>query len=312
MAPGDTDALVVTYKRPQELQRLITSLLQGSLVPRRIVVVDNSPAQDAGDVCRSFDKICRHIAVGRNAGVGAGFNIGLRALEEDPPEFVCALDDDCVMSHKALEFLIKALTENQRVSFAAPLVSDGSSKPVARPGFARKEDTIIFKKAATWEALQSVSGSPLNWATGICLLYRYCDAVSSELYRDDFWVLGEDVEFTLRLSKKSPGQLVGVEVAHIPPTKIAKSPADDKIAYVKFLALITNLSYFGTRLPHGHREITSIPKLVGRFLLTAPKFSGASRVRDAATAVWLGVARGQPAGSDGFTQAFKARYIPEF
>jgi glycosyltransferase involved in cell wall biosynthesis len=312
MAKRDIDALVVTYKRPQELKRLITSLLQGSFVPRRIVVVDNSPTQDAADICRFFGEVCPHLPVGRNVGVGAGFNIGLRSLAEDPPEFVCALDDDCVMSREALKSLLKALTENDQVSFAAPLVSDGSANPAARPGLARKKDRIAFKTAGSWEALQRMHGSRLSWATGICLLYRYGDAIEAGLYREDFWALGEDVEFTLRLSKRSPGQLVGEEVAHIPPCRIVRSPSDDKMAYVKFLALITNLSYFATRLPHGHREIGSLPKLVGRFFLTGPTFPGAAKARDVAKALWLGAARGQPAGGAGFTRAFKARYIPEF
>jgi len=312
MTQSETDVLVVTYKRPRELQRLITSLLQGSLVPRRIVVVDNSPAQEAADVCRSFSGICQHIAVGRNAGVGAGFNIGLRYLAEDPPEFVCGLDDDCVMSKEAFKALVMALAKSDQVSFAAPLVSDGSGKPAARPGLARKKDIKTFKRADCWETLQRMHGSPLSWATGICLLYRYHDAITSGLYREDFWALGEDVEFTLRLSKRSPGQFVGEEVAHIPPIKIAESPADQKMAYVKFLALITNLSYFATRLPHGRRELMSLPKLVGRFFLTGPRFPGATKTRDAAKAVWLGAARGQPAGGAGFNRAFKTRYIPEF
>jgi len=309
---NNTDALVVTYRRPQELRRLITSLLQGHLVPRRIVVVDNCPAQEALEVCRSFGGICHHIAVGRNAGVGEGFNIGLRFLASDPPEFVCALDDDCVMANETLQALVKALNSSSQVSFAAPLISDGSGNPTARPGFARKSDTAAFKSAGSWQVLQKLHGSPLFWATGVCLLYRYRDAVDAGSYRDDFWMLGEDVEFTLRLSKASPGQLVGEEAAHLPPAKTSPSLMDDKVAYVKFLALITNLSYFAARLPHGRRELPSLPKLVGRFLITAPRFSGATKLIDATRAVWLGAARGKPAGAPAFRVAFRERYIPSF
>lgn len=309
---GNTDALVVTYRRPQELRRLIASLLQGHLVPRRIVVVDNSPAQEALEVCRSFGGICHHIAVGRNAGVGAGFNIGLRVLASDPPEFVCALDDDSVLAKETLQALVKALNSNSQVSFAAPLITDGSRNPAARPGFARKSDTAAFKSAGSWQDLQKLHGSPLFWATGVCLLYRYRDAVGAGSYREDFWVLGEDVEFTLRLSKASPGRLVGEEVAHLPPAKRSPSPMDDKVAYVKFLALITNLSYMTTRLSHARREVLSAPKVAARFLISAPRFLGATKLRDATRAVCIGAIRGRPAGDLSFKAAFRDRYISEF
>ena len=66
------------------------------------------------------------------------------------------------------------------------------------------------------------------------------------------------------------------------------------------------------RLPHGRRELPSLPKLVGRFLITAPRFAGVIKLLDATRAVWLGSARGRPAGAPAFRVAFRERYIPSF
>ena len=312
MTPSSTDALVVTYKRPKELRRLVESLRQGSLVPRQVLVVDNSPDEEAAGVCRDFPNFCHHVPVGKNAGVGAGFNIGLGALGKNPPDFVFALDDDCVVSPGALQSLLDCYRENPEAGFAAPLVRDADGALIGRPGFMRKADKKAFDAAGRSMPPKELHGAPLRWATGICLLYKYEHTVRIGGYREDFWALGEDVEFTLRLSQKSFGRLAKGEVSHLPPTKDCNTPADSKIAYVKFLALITNISFFAVHLPHGRTEIASVPKTVWRFLASAPRFAGASHLRDVISAVWIGVAEGLPAGSKRFTEAFKRRYIPDF
>ena len=310
--PSSTDAVVVTYKRPTELRRLIESLRQGSVIPRQVLVVDNSPDEEAAGVCREFPNFCRHVSVGRNAGVGAGFNIGLQALSDDPPQFVCALDDDCVVSRDALRSLLGCYVEYPDAGFAAPLVRDGEGAPIGRPGFTRKADRRTFDADSPSMPLSPLHGAPLRWATGICLLCRYSDAIRVGGYREDFWALGEDVELTLRLSQKSWGRMADGEVSHLPPIKDRSSSTDSRVAYVKFLALITNISFFAVHLPHGRREIASIPKTAWRFLASAPRFSGASPLRDVTSAVWIGAAERSPAGSERFAEAFKRRYIPGF
>jgi glycosyltransferase involved in cell wall biosynthesis len=307
-----TDAVVVTYKRPKELRRLIESLSQGSLIPRRIFVVDNSPQEEASGVCRDFPSLCSYIAAGENVGVGAGFNIGLRALSKSPPEFVCALDDDCIVSRSALAELVAALKKDPRISFAAPLVSDGNGHPAVRPGFVSKAANATFKNAANWNELKKLEGSLLRWATGVCLLYRYQTAANAGFYRDDCWVLGEDIEFTLRMSYPSPGSLVATEVAHVPPTEVVKALDRKVISYAKFLALLTNMSFFATRLAHARRELLSVPKIFGKFLLTAPGIRGRLKFVDAIRAVWIGAVKGQPAGGELFKRSFKSRLIPNY
>jgi len=310
--PSSTDAVVVTYKRPGELRRLIESLRQGSVIPRQVLVVDNSPDEEAAGVCRDFPNFCRHMPVGSNAGVGAGFNIGLRALSKNPPEFVCALDDDCVVSRDTLQSLLACYSENPEAGFATPFIRDANGAAIGRPGFIRKADRKLFDAVGWSIPPGKLNGAPLRWATGICLLYKYEHAIRAGGYREDFWALGEDVELTLRLSQNARGHLAKGEVSHLPPTKGRNTPADSKVAYVKFLALITNISFFAVHLPHGRREIASIPKTAWRFLTSAPRFSGASPLRDVASAVWIGAAKRSPAGSEQFTQAFKRRYIPGF
>lgn len=312
MSAPITDAVVVTYKRPKELRRLIESLRQGSLIPRRILVVDNSPDEEASGVCRDFPNLCDHVPTGRNAGVGAGFNLGLRVLSKNPPEFVCALDDDCIVSRRTLEDLVATLEQNPHISFAAPLVSDGNGHAAVRPGFISKVANAGFKKADNWKDFKKFGGSLLRWATGVCLLYRYQTAAIAGLYREDCWMLGEDVEFTLRISYRSPGCLVATEVAHVPPSKMEKSLKDETLSYIKFLALLTNMSFFATRLGHARREISSVPKIFGKFLLTAPAIPGALKPVDAIRAVWIGAVKGQPAGGELFNRLFKSRLIPSY
>ena len=309
---GITDAVVVTYRRPEELQRLVESLRRGALIPRQVIIVDNSPDAEARALCQNYPGFCRHLPMGRNAGVGAGLNAGLRALHREPPEFVCALDDDCIVGYQSLASLVAVLQQKPETSFTAPLVSDSSKQPATRPGFMRSLDKKTFKESGSWQDLQRLGDSPLRWATGVCLVYRYRIAIKTGLYREDCWVLGEDVEFTLRISHRSPGCLVATEVAHVPPNKPVKTINRAAISYTKFLALLTNMSFFTTRLAHARRELPSVPKIFGKFLLTAPGISGRLKFADAIRAVWIGAVKGQPAGGELFKRSFKTPLIPDF
>jgi GT2 family glycosyltransferase len=164
------------------------------------------------------------------------------------------------------------------------------------PGFAdRAKHRAAAKTRATPAEFRERLGSRLldfTWTQGISLLVsrRAIDALG--LHRPDFWVRGEDLEFSLRITAKYRGVFVPtVEVKHLPPPESGKASTDGE--YLKHAALVQNVAFIGLRLAHGRRIAWTVPSNVVRFITNW----GLRAVPDALRAVWRGAIRGEPAGA---------------
>ena len=131
----------------------------------------------------------------------------------------------------------------------------------------------------------------LVWAQGIALLVTRRALQEAGLHRDDFWVRGEDLEFSLRLCGRFPGVLAAQAfVQHLPPPE--SGTASREAEYLKHCAMVQNNLYLALRLSHGHRVLYAIPGTLRRFLA----LWGWRACRDAVLAFWRGGLRAEPAG----------------
>ena len=81
--------LVVTYERPAELRAMLTAIKSQTLIPSRIVVVDNGTRNRAEEVAQAHG--CDYVASGGNLGPAGGIALGMAKILE------FAKDDDWLM-----------------------------------------------------------------------------------------------------------------------------------------------------------------------------------------------------------------------
>src|SRR5207237_7343392 len=112
MMPATT-AVVVTYNSARHLAPLGEALSAGSLVPSRMLVVDNASSDDT--VARARVAGFEVVETRVNRGFGAGCNVGLRASSTD---LVLFCNPDVRPSSVALERLATALTDNTKAAIA--------------------------------------------------------------------------------------------------------------------------------------------------------------------------------------------------
>jgi hypothetical protein len=125
------------------------------------------------------------------------------------------------------------------------------------------------------------------------------------LPRTDFWLTGEDIEFSLRLTTQFNGVFVPTaSCRHLPPDggDAARGHAQH---YLKFAAMIQNSAFLATRLPHTRTLWKYQPSNWWRFFRTFGYTPGA--FVDVLKAVWRGGVRGRTVGMAGFTE-FRDRY----
>jgi len=300
-------ALVATYRRPREIERLLTALAQTPLGLELVVIVDNagcSATRVAAEVAR-----CRthYIAPGKNLGCGGGLRCAAEEalrIAGDRLTHLWVLDDDAVPNPDTLDALVTAL-ERENADAACPLVVGPDDWVGWTPGFADSAKHRAAKTRATPAEFRAQLGTEaldFTWTQGISLLVsrRAFDTLGP--HRADFWVRGEDLEFSLRITAKYRGVFIPtVEVKHLPPPEIGTTSRDGE--YLRHAAMVQNVAFIGLRLVHGRRIAWTVPSNVVRFISTW----GLRAVPDALRAVWRGAVRGEPAGA-GTGETFLRRF----
>jgi len=286
-------AVVVTWRRERELDRLLASLERSSIPLCGCVVMDHAGSVPEEFASRSFPVRIVHDT--SNPGPGAGWANGTRrAADFFGKTDVWYLDDDVVIPQDTLKILLK---EKQAALAICPLLEDSEGKLWGFPEPVSKPDRKKIREAKTPSGALSLLGPgphPFCWATGACILVDRDALESAGLHRGDFWMLGEDLEFSMRLAGLGRAVFTCLAVVqHLPPKPPDEASAR-KSDYRKFCSLLQNLSYLSFHSPHSRHMWRYLPGNYRRFFRSHGMRP--STIRDAATCFVQGAVRGHPAG----------------
>lgn len=289
---------VATYRREPELRRLLAALAASRRpVTGKVFVADNAASPTTKDACAAAPLPCEWLPLGENRGPGPAWNRAIRAaLASDQTTHVLVVDDDVVPPPETLEVLLEALHITGAAA-AAPLLTDARENLWGFPEPREVELRAAIRRARTPEECRATLGTAPHafcWATGACLLYTRSAFEKAGLFREDFWMLGEDLELSMRVACTFGGVFTAAAaVPHLPP-----EPTDDAAATrahrTKFLALLQNLSYLSFHSPHRAHLRSYLAGNFRRYLRTEGWSTAAWR--EMWSAFYAGALRRQPAG----------------
>ena len=246
---------IATHRREAQLQRLLAALGKSDLpLTGGIFVADNASSPETRTVCEAVSGVA-WLPRPVNNGPGPAWNTAAaKALENPDVTHVLVLDDDVVLPAHALNGLLEALVTTGAAA-SAPLLFDEKNRLWAFPEPCEVALRAIIRRIHTPEECRQAFGDvphPFCWATGACMLYTRQAFETLGFFREDFWMLGEDLEFSMRAASLLGGVFTAaVAVPHLPPP--AKAAATRTSHRLKFLALLQNLSYLAFHSPHrGH------------------------------------------------------------
>jgi len=267
--------------------------------------VDNCPDQSAKSTCEAFHPWCHYLPAGRNLGVGAGLNLGLGAALRAGSTYIITADDDAVFEKDSVKDLKNALDSCPKAAFSVPMIYNSEGRPDWAPGFVKRHEKREYLHNET-------VGTPLlDWVTGICVCWR-SQLLQNSNYREDFWAMGEDIEFSLRQSRVQKGMLSPAIVHHLPPGSKQPGEKMQTVNYVKHLALVQNVVFIALHTPHGRKLFPSLPGLIYHYLKKSQGQSGSRKMQDLLFCLHSAAVAKQPAGGERFTTGIRKKLLSGF
>ncbi len=223
---GKIAAIVVTYNRKEMLKECVAAIRRQT-VGCDILIVDNASTDGTAETVRSLTaghSDIQYFNTGSNTGGAGGFNYGMRKAAECGYDYLWIMDDDCIPCTDSLEKLLVAdrlLGGSDKYGFLSSRVlwKDGSDCLMNRQKFRKNTDPVLPDNIR-----------PVTQATFVSLLFPASVVKKAGLPVKEFFIWGDDIEYTRRISvrMKIPSYMVeDSRVVHAMKENTGSNISDD-------------------------------------------------------------------------------------
>jgi N-acetylglucosaminyl-diphospho-decaprenol L-rhamnosyltransferase len=203
------DIIIVNYNTRELVAAALRSVRDSDVSPDRVFVVDNASADGSVEMLRAEFPEVELIESAENLGFARGNNL---AFERSDADYVLLLNSDAELRHGALGTMLRAIESDARIGAVGPVLvcPDGSVQVEG----GRRDPTILGEFSNITHLNQVYPDGPMgrymmnDWdhrstrdvevLCGACMLVRTA-ALGGTLFRDDFFMYGEDVELSQRI-----------------------------------------------------------------------------------------------------------------
>lgn len=219
-------AIVVTYNRKELLMDCVAHLLKQQEVRCDVLIVDNASTDGTQQAVEQLEDPRIHYQnTGKNLGGAGGFNFGMRWAVEEGYDYLWIMDDDTLPAEDALMQLWTAHeTLNGEYGFLSSTVlwKDGKE--------CRMNRQKVKKSFYEHVELLQYGIIQIEQATFVSLFFQTKTVEQAGLPIKEFFIWGDDIEYTRRLSVRRalPCYLVGKSiVTHMMQNNTGSSIAVD-------------------------------------------------------------------------------------
>lgn len=195
-------AVVVTYNRKELLRECIIALKESNYDNLKILIVDNFSTDGTKEFISDLvdgSKVL-YANTGENLGGAGGFNFGMKKAVEMNCDYVWIMDDDCIVQTDSLSKLIQFAKElKDDFGFLSSVVkwTDGSICVMNAQRVSLSTEITDFTK-----------NQKIKLASFVSLFIKRETIEQFGLPIKDFFIWGDDWEYSSRISKKTPCYLV--------------------------------------------------------------------------------------------------------
>ena len=208
-------AVIVTYNRKELLLECLDAVFRQTYPVDTVLVIDNNSTDGTKDSLAEsgFLQKIKYTKLDTNTGGAGGFNAGFKESLKYEYDRLWIMDDDTIPNPDCLEQLVSALepVKEEKVSFLASSIygPNGEFMNVPRISKAKSENGY-----PDWYSHLADGMMKIATATFVSLLISRDAILNVGFPFRDYFIWGDDTEYTLRLIKYyGPAYMVGKSVA---------------------------------------------------------------------------------------------------
>ena len=212
--------VVVTYNRKVLLMECLSAIINQTYSVQRIILIDNASTDGTKAALEEQgylqNPIIDYVLMDTNTGGSGGFYEGIKKAREEDASWIWIMDDDTIPQKDCLEKLLRAEKN----------IINSSERPIAYLASAVFGMNDEFMNVPTISQKKSENGYPywyqfldsgivnIDDATFVSIMFNKAAVAKCGLPCKDYFIWGDDIEYTRRLSKYyGEGYFVGGSVA---------------------------------------------------------------------------------------------------
>lgn len=199
-------ALVVTFNRKELLKKNIEALLEQDYKDFDILVIDNASTDGTYQYIEAYIKENKIIyeSTKENLGGAGGFNFGMKKALKMGYEYIWLMDDDTIPYKDSLQKLMEAdITLNGEYGFLSSTVLWKDGSPCKMNKQKNTSDWYLDSQYLKEGLLRTY------YATFVSFFIKAKVAKEVGLPIKEFFIWGDDVEYTNRISKNHKCYIAG-------------------------------------------------------------------------------------------------------
>ena len=195
-------AVIVTYNRKTLLKESIEALLNQKYKNIKVLVIDNASTDGTQEYITDLVDNTKviYLNTGKNLGGAGGFNYGIKQAVIMGCDYIWIMDDDCVVRENSLTSLVDfAKEKNDDFGFLSSVVK-WTDDSICKMNVQRYS---MSKKVENFEENQKI-----EMASFVSMFFKSSVVEDIGLPIKDFFIWGDDWEYTYRISRKYDCYLV--------------------------------------------------------------------------------------------------------
>lgn len=194
--------IIVTYNKPQLLEKCLMSIVHQSYLPDSVLVVDNGGLNDTADainavLAESSVPITHHV-MKENVGGAGGFSAGIELAVKEDNEFLWIMDDDTLPHTNTLEKMIQADDYCTSVGIEAGYFASNVRWTDGSPAVMNLPSVV-----SVWNSFTDANLLEICSCSFVSVLIRTSEIRKVGLPIQEFFIWRDDVEFTRRIAQSS-------------------------------------------------------------------------------------------------------------
>ena len=206
--------IIVNWNGEQFLERCLTALMEQTLKPHEIILVDNASSDGSLEIVRRFPSV-RLIAIERNTGFAQGNNRAIEAASTES-EWIALINPDAFADPYWLEMLFLAAESNSGFDvFGSKLLNAGDPTLLDGVGDAYHLSGLVWRMGhGSLVSTSTESQCEIFSPCAAAALYRRSACQKIGGFDEDYFCYVEDVDLGFRL------RLAGYRCLYVPQSVV--------------------------------------------------------------------------------------------